>query len=663
MSLLFFFAIPATWAQAAVGETTSHMEVLEDHSGTFTLFDVALGGQAESFEPTGGHYNGGLGQIKAAWLRIEFPAGSDSVRNYFLKLSPPRLSEVTVFVPKVDKPRGTEDFDRFELGANHPVRDRPIFHSELLVPLAPGDDPGMVFVRVSDERALAVRGVVVTVQDLLLSEMVKWLLIGAYLSIGVIACGFSMVLWYWLHESHYIFSATFALSLVLLAVWRSGLLFLVLPDTAHQLHPIIFGGAVGLAFLSEYGFLATFLLSRERTPFVYWVTVALAASGLIFPVAAVYGVADHLLRLNALLIVVPNGYALYRALRGERNARLYLLYFGPIYIAFMLLLARNAQWLPAIVEFEYLYEFGGVAHILAVTIGFGSQIRDAEMKKRKAELALLDATQVAERRAVKIASQRLEALTAAAEELKRALASERTLSRKKRQLLDLISHEYRTPLAIIRANVDLLNIARRQNKPIPDSSLGRIENAVERLTEVIDESLAFSRDAIADPQGAWRILNIQKVVEAAVVTAREIYPDRMVSFAADAYGASCSIRGDEVLLRTAMINIIDNALKYSPKNSQVDVRLTADGKGAVSITVTDRGCGIAEADVPFVFDKHFRASNAIGREGAGLGLYLVWNIVADHGGETEIHSSSAGTAAVVIFPCIKSVNKIEFSNA
>lgn len=109
-------------------------------------------------------------------------------------------------------------------------------------------------------------------------------------------------------------------------------------------------------------------------------------------------------------------------------------------------------------------------------------------------------------------------------------------------------------------------------------------------------------------------------------------------------------RGDRALLKTALLNLLDNAIKYSPDKEPIQVRYTVVERDAL-VTVTSRGAIIRQDDLEKVFDKFFRGRGSNNTQGAGLGLYLVRKIINQFGGTVTLSSSDPeGTVAEVRIP-------------
>lgn len=639
---------------------TGHLEVLRDPSDRLTFADVAFGEQARDFSPVEGDYTSGFAGRGGAWLRFSImarPELSSDEAERFLALNPPNLSKVRIYVATTAHPLSLADFDVFSTGASLPYGQRPVAHPGFLVPITLPAEPRLVLMYIDGQALLAVRGSIETAQSLFWSDTVDWLFAGGYLSACIFVAGINLAFWFWLRERYYLLYAAYALSLAGIAVWRSGLLFAILPQHAHQIYFPFQGLVFGLAMATGFTFLASFLQLRIRAPLAYRVAMLLAASGIVL--AATIFVDQWrwlfapLALLFAVLALVPIYEVVRLALKGMGRAQIYLFSFAPVNVALLALIARNMGWLPTSALLENGFQIGGVLHLVIMTIGLGGRIRQAENRRRAAEHEALAVAQSAERRAAQVADMRTRDLRLAKTELEEALAAERRLSREQLQFIDTVSHEYRTPVAVLRTNLDLLRMAQAKGAPPPVPVLKRIGGAISRLTEIIEISLKSDRIA-GDPVTATTIaVDPRLLIEDAIQIARNVHPGRRVDFAQTGIAGDPVISADVALLKTALVNVLDNALKYSPGDTGVRVELESAGDEALTIAVSDDGMGINDKDLPYVFDKYYRAGNTAGRAGAGIGLHLVKSIVDAHGGKISLASSAAGTTCEIILPLFR----------
>jgi two-component system sensor histidine kinase MprB len=221
-----------------------------------------------------------------------------------------------------------------------------------------------------------------------------------------------------------------------------------------------------------------------------------------------------------------------------------------------------------------------------------------------------------------------------------ALADSRAAQRR---LVEDAGHELRTPLTSLRNNVELLIHASTQTDPVKVLSpvdqarlLTDLDIQTMELTTLIGELVDLSKEDTR-PEPLER-LELADVVGSAVERARPRAPH--VRFETSL--AEAEILGRPVSLERAVLNLLDNAAKWSPANGTVRVIVEANGEVA-QVTVADEGPGIPDKDLPHVFERFYRAEAARALPGSGLGLAIVEQIVHLHGGTvTAAHTESGG---------------------
>lgn len=214
--------------------------------------------------------------------------------------------------------------------------------------------------------------------------------------------------------------------------------------------------------------------------------------------------------------------------------------------------------------------------------------------------------------------------------------------RRFKQFAELISHEFRNPLAVVKSKAQLLQLIAEMGAPADLDALPAIERAVDRLDSMfnlwLNQDLLAEGDFVPDV----RQVTVAEVFQQARAEAPEM-PRHPIVWDAGAEGLR--IAADPALIQLVLSNLIDNAVKYSPDGGAIAVR--AERKGdTVVIRVTDHGIGIAPEHLSQVFDKYFRVSQDNGVRGFGLGLFLVRRIVDLQGGTVAL-DSVAGQGAEV----------------
>ncbi|MBI5162364.1 MAG: CHASE2 domain-containing protein [Magnetospirillum sp.] len=226
------------------------------------------------------------------------------------------------------------------------------------------------------------------------------------------------------------------------------------------------------------------------------------------------------------------------------------------------------------------------------------------------------------------------------------LEAERRAAADRMQFIDMVSHEYRTPLAVLRANLNVVEM--RTADPELGTPIARMRRAVERLVEIVDVGLVRAKADGAGMPAAPVPLPLHDCLSKAVRLAQGHHPRRRI--AVDVAEGDLRLMADPPLLSTALLNLLDNALKYSGDGTAVTVSVTATAT-ALRIAVADQGIGIAAADRERVFEKFYRAPQAAGTPGTGMGLGIARRIVELHGGTLALDSEAGrGTTVTVTLP-------------
>jgi two-component system, OmpR family, sensor histidine kinase MprB len=217
------------------------------------------------------------------------------------------------------------------------------------------------------------------------------------------------------------------------------------------------------------------------------------------------------------------------------------------------------------------------------------------------------------------------------------VALEESVGRQRRLVADA-SHELRTPLTSVRTNVDLL----REGKLPPDEQ----QRALAEASVELDALTTLLSDLVELARGEERKLRIEEVqldelVGGAVDRAKARAPQ--ITFLSSL--SPTLVRADPLLLERAVSNLLDNAVKWSPDGGPVEVTVR-NGE----VVVADHGPGIAEADIPRVFDRFYRAAAARAKPGAGLGLAIVREAAEAHGGRASVESTAGGARFKLTLP-------------
>ncbi|WP_330289172.1 HAMP domain-containing sensor histidine kinase [Streptomyces sp. NBC_00576] len=223
-----------------------------------------------------------------------------------------------------------------------------------------------------------------------------------------------------------------------------------------------------------------------------------------------------------------------------------------------------------------------------------------------------------------------------------ALANSRELQQ---QLIADAGHELRTPLTSLRTNIELLTRSEETGRPIPEADrkalLASVKAQMTELAALIGDLQELSR---SEGQRGERVqvVSLEDTVESALRRARLRGPELTITADIQPW----FVRAEPSALERALVNILDNAVKFSPEGGTIEVQLAAG-----VLTVRDHGPGIPADEIPHVFDRFWRSPSARALPGSGLGLSIVARTVQQAGGEVTLaRASGGGTVATVRLP-------------
>ena len=223
-------------------------------------------------------------------------------------------------------------------------------------------------------------------------------------------------------------------------------------------------------------------------------------------------------------------------------------------------------------------------------------------------------------------------------DLETELAKEREINGLQRQFVSMVSHEFRTPLAIIDGSAQRL--LRRLNALNPEragEALHKIRRSVSRLTDLMESVLNAARLEEGRIDYAPEPCNLNEIVREICESYSEVYPDHRIDMAIDDLPEH--VLADSKLIRQVVSNLTSNAVKYSPAGTTIHVQGSVDTEtDDAVISIKDEGVGIPKSEIDQLCGRFFRASTSTGIAGSGIGLHLVRHFIAMHGGRMEVES-------------------------
>ncbi|MFY7840232.1 MAG: sensor histidine kinase [Lacibacter sp.] len=208
-----------------------------------------------------------------------------------------------------------------------------------------------------------------------------------------------------------------------------------------------------------------------------------------------------------------------------------------------------------------------------------------------------------------------------------------------------VTHELKTPIATTRLSIETV-LRRKLDDVQQQKLLLSALSETNRLNILTNNILLASQMEEKNFQREHEEVNLADVVETVVSDYKNRFPSRHIEASAD---KDLFIEGDELLIQIALSNLIDNALKYAPKESPVYVDLMDDNDG-IQVKVSDEGAGVPDEEKQKIFEKFYRSGNENTRKakGTGLGLYLTRKIITDHNGDIFVMDNTPHGSIFVI---------------
>lgn len=221
--------------------------------------------------------------------------------------------------------------------------------------------------------------------------------------------------------------------------------------------------------------------------------------------------------------------------------------------------------------------------------------------------------------------------------------------------ISMAAHELRTPLTSISGYIQLLHSKLSNRDDVTGKWIDALNEENKRMMLLVKEILEVNRMKAGQLQFRWQECELDDLVRESINITKKIQNSRLINYK-NYLKSDSKIVGDSERLTQAVVNVLDNALKYSPSDSPVEITLKKEGKG-FNLSIKDFGKGIDEKDLPNIFDGHHVGGS--GEEGFGWGLFFVENVIRQHRGVINIESRMGkGTTIKIILPkAIYSKNK------
>lgn len=282
--------------------------------------------------------------------------------------------------------------------------------------------------------------------------------------------------------------------------------------------------------------------------------------------------------------------------------------------------------------------FGVIGAICAGAVGwlFAKRVTDPVARLSETAERVAHTHDLGERISVEGASE----IGALASSFNAMLSSLDTSREQQQRLVQDTSHELRTPLTSMRTNVELLLRHDDMDPDVRSEVLDDISSELGELTQLTTELVDSATEVPTSLQFRDEI-DLPDLVAACVDRARRRHHRTVNIEIAGDNDSLGSVYGDHALVTRAVTNLLNNAVKFSDSDTEISVEVSAN-----QLTVCDQGPGVPVDDLPYIFDRFYRATAARSAPGSGLGLAIVHQIVVGHGGTVSAENAAEGGARI-----------------
>jgi signal transduction histidine kinase len=573
------------------------LDLLDDREGGLAINRVAAPDMRARFSTLAG--NLGLGYTRsAAWLRFTVDRPADVSGDWLLEILPPYLDDLRLF-----EPDGLGGFRERRAGDELPYAARDVGYRGFVFPLSVPDGKTTYYLQLRSTSSL------IAIPTLWPAEIHRQAVRDEYLLFGLanglmLATGlFALLVWIYVREPLLGSFGVLALLQFAVVVTLQGFTSeYLLPDQPRAVG-VLTGVLVGLATAQTYLFFDLLLDAKRHFPLISRVYRWSIAISLLTALSAPLGFYSQMAPVLMFVGLFSN-VLVYWPCRDRWRA------------------GGLSNWVEIVALLVYILLAS--LHLVGL-LGIGPvslKILNANALTTLVYLLLLEFSVL-----LRIGEANRRRLTAEAE-----AGHERMQREDQGRFLAMIAHELRTPISIVSATLQSLQLIDANPEEARKKRYAKIERAVRRMDSLLQGCMAEERLVsggwLASEDGLCLAQLTRSVLDELGETAR-------AALVIDAERGVPAVRGERSLLRVVLRNLIENARKYAPEERPVEIEVGAHddaGRPGVSWRITDSGSGVSPELAERIFEKYFRGSESSGTPGFGLGLYLSRRIVERHGG-------------------------------
>jgi len=521
----------------------------------------------------------------AVWLRVAIRNPQHTGREHWLELTSPLLEQINFF---------SHDAQEWKETSRQLAARKPVFKIS-----TPANSDRLYYIRIKTRTSMSMQvnlwdPAVYMTQEA--QSALNWtLMYGAYMSMAALF----LVFWLWSKEPIHLIYSIYVVVNFMAAFMTEGWLLLAL-KTTKIFYIDALGILISLSIFIGTAFTLIYLETKKYLPGIYKIFLTITFCISIFCIITIikgdYQTAVITAQISSIPIIFINYLiALHTIHKKSHQAKIFILAFTPFYVAVIWRYMRNINLIEPSFFNDNAYQFGAFFHMILMSLGIFASYTRLRHERNQAQAKA---------------------------------NAEQSLREQQTDFMTMVSHETRTPLAVILASAENSLLDPKLTDKTKDR-LNKIIKAGHRIQNLLTQFISRERNISASKQPRFTTNHLVRLAEGQVQEAQLLHS---VKINLQKKSEEISFDFDAELIRIAMANLIENAIHHSQGTDSVDVEISLE-KGQALITVSDRGPGFTEAELPQVLSRYYRGKNS---KGFGLGLYLVNQIAQEHGGKLTI---------------------------
>lgn len=627
---------------------SAEVTYLEDSSGQWQLSDVMSGKLDKKFQTwpaEKGPINLGI-TSSACWLRIQLERQTDAPATWVLEIPFFQLQTIDFYAP--DRPM-------VRTGAQHPLSSRPYLHRYFAFPVELTPQTQTFYLRVENSQSMTLP--LVLWQDKPFRDHVQYTFIVQSLYFGGLLAllVYNLFIFLSLRDARFLLYTLFVstLGLGMLAGNGFGQMFLWSHqdefDTVAQF--FFLGTAAGIGMLFGDVFLQARVHMPRSSQWLRAIAIWFMLLALLLLTHQWHSIPMDTVVMALMLTTVPAGVLLVTTsvgvlMSGQKGVRFFLLAWGILWLGALVATLRAFDWIPTNTFTGYSLQISSALEMLLLSMALADMMNSERHTREAAQRENL----LAQQKMLENARAAEEGLERAVQErtaqLKQALDNEVQLLKQYMRFGALISHEFRNPLGIINSQISLMQKENELGQLQLEKRLQTMSSATRRLLSLFEKWLQGDRLNHALQNMNPTPITLSAWLSEIIDAQSQYHATHRLELLPVSHTAKVS--ADEDLLEIAVLNLIDNACKYSEAGTLVRLELR-ERPGQVGIAVIDQGMGIGAEHQSAIFENYYRITPEGSVRGMGLGLPFVERIAQMHRGKLEVQSELAQGSTFILW--------------